>query len=85
MKINQEFFEFIEPGLKAIKEKIGDDFIVVGSAIMYLLGILEFKKGNFFHDLDIIVKNESSIPKEAVCTFFQNDPNKKLYRMCRYV
>jgi hypothetical protein len=81
MKINQEFFDFIEPALKSLKEKTCGDFIVFGSAVMYLLGILEFKKEGFFHDLDIMLKNQSNIPKEAALTYYQGDKNRKLYRI----
>ena len=80
MKINQEFFDFIEPALKEIKEQTNDDYMIFGSIIMYLLGILKFDKNGFFHDIDVMVKEESSIPEGAVMIYFQGNKEWRLYK-----
>ncbi len=55
MKINQEFFNYIKPYLIKFREKIGDDFVVFGSAPLYLLGVVKFD--GEINDLDISVKD----------------------------
>lgn len=79
MKINQEFFDYIKPYLLKIQEKIGDDFVVFGSAPLYLLGIVEF--AGKINDLDISVKNSQDIPHDAEVVTFQKDQNQKFYKI----
>ena len=79
MKINQNFFDYIEPVLKNIKRETKGDYMIFGSAILYLFDILEFKEEDF-HDIDVMVKSESSIPKEAKLFYFQNDKDKRLFK-----
>ena len=76
---NQDFFNYIKPYLIKLREKIGDDFIVFGSAPLYLLGVVEFI--GTIHDLDITTKDYSLIPKDAREVVFQKDPNQKLYKI----
>ncbi|MDP2951156.1 MAG: hypothetical protein Q8N55_02105 [bacterium] len=78
MKINQDFLKAILPTLLELKNKLKGDFVVFGSAPLYLLGILEFKKLN---DLDIAIKDEFAIPKEAELVIFANDQRQKLYKL----
>jgi len=81
MKINQFFLEKISPILTELKQKIGTDFVVFGSAPLYLFGVLEFAEETKINDLDIAIKNERDIPKEAQVVFFHNDPKQKFYKL----
>jgi hypothetical protein len=82
LDINQEFFNRIEPILIKLKKKIGPDFIIFGSAPLYLLGVLDFNNGSEFNDLDVAVKDESVIPKkEAKEVCFKGDPSQRLYKI----
>jgi len=78
MNINKEFLKIVLPVLTELKQKLKGDFIVFGSAPLYLFGILEFKELN---DLDIAVKDESIIPSEAKLVIFENNPKQKLYKL----
>lgn len=80
MYIDKNFFNTIKPVLLKLRKEINDEFIIFGSTPLYLLGILEFKK-NKFNDLDIMVKNKSSIPPEAKEVTFQKNQNQKLYKL----
>ncbi len=79
MHINNEFFTSIQPALIKIRERVGSDFVVFGSAPLYLLGVVDFT--GHINDLDLAVKDISVIPKEAKEVFFQDDPNQKLYKI----
>jgi len=79
MKINERFLRSIEPALIQLQEKIGDDFVVFGSAPLYLLGVVDFNKP--INDLDIAIKDKTMIPKEAKEVLFQDNPDQKLYKM----
>lgn len=79
MNINQDFFNYIKPYLIKLQEKIGPDFVVFGSAPLYLLGVVEFNEK--INDLDISVKDLSLIPKEAKEVTFQKNQNQKFYKI----
>lgn len=79
MNINQDFFNFIKPYLIKLREKIGADFIIFGSAPLYLLGVVEFN--GKINDLDINVNDISLIPDEAEEVTFHKDQNQKLYKI----
>ncbi len=79
MEINYKFFNKILPVLIQLKEKIGDDFVVFGSAPLYLMGIVDFDKS--INDLDIAVLDKSVIPKEAKEVTFQGNSEQKLYKI----
>ena len=79
MKINQEFFDYIRPYLAKIKTMIGEDFVVFGSAPLYLLGIVEFD--GKINDLDISIKNSENIPQDAQMVTFHKDQNQKFYKI----
>lgn len=79
MKINQEFFNYIRPYLVKIQAIIGNDFVVFGSAPLYLLGIVEFD--GKINDLDISIKNSEDIPQEAQIVTFHKDQNQKFYKI----
>ena len=81
MFINQEFFDRIEPVLIELKEKLKSEFVVFGSTPLYLLGVLEIKKGSDFNDIDIAIRDASVIPEEAKTVYFRGDPNQKLYKI----
>ena len=81
MFINQKFFNTIEPVLNELKDKLKSEFVVFGSGPLYLLNVLELKKNSDFNDLDIAIKDESVIPKEAQLVYFKGDPNQKLYKI----
>jgi hypothetical protein len=75
--MNEEFFKTIEPILIKLRDKIGDDFIVFGSALLYLLGVVEFDGA--INDLDITVRDVSIIPDEAAEITFHKE--QKLYQL----
>ncbi|MEA2020574.1 MAG: hypothetical protein U9M98_02540 [Patescibacteria group bacterium] len=81
MKINWDYFEKIKPILRKLCRKVEGDFVVFGSAPLYLFGALKFEGLGNMHDLDILldghVKN-SAIEKTV---YFENDKNQKLYKL----
>lgn len=79
MKINQEFFNYIRPYLAKIQTMIVGDFVVFGSAPLYLLGVAEFN--GKINDLDISIKNSEDIPKDAQIVTFHKDQNQKFYKI----
>ena len=81
MNINQKFFNSIRPVLDELERKIGDEFVVFGSAPLYLLGILSFNNLDELNDLDIAVKDTSRIPKDARQVTFHGNPDQKLYKI----
>ncbi len=81
MNINKRFFNSIKPILIKLKKRIGNEFVIFGSAPLYLLGILKFKDLKNFNDIDIAIKDILIIPKEAETVMFQNNPNQKFYKI----
>ncbi|MFA4942392.1 MAG: hypothetical protein WC564_02025 [Patescibacteria group bacterium] len=79
MDINQDFFNYLEPYLIKLREKVGPDFVVFGSAPLYLLGIVEFN--GKINDLDINLTDPNCIPKEALEVTFHKDQKQKLYKI----
>jgi hypothetical protein len=79
MNINQDFFNYIEPYLIKLREKIGDDFTVFGSAPLYLLGVVEFN--GKINDLDINIKDSAIIPSEAQEVTFHKNQDQKFYKI----
>jgi len=79
MEINQEFYDYIKPYLVKIQAKIGGDFVIFGSAPLYLLGVVKFD--GKINDLDISVKNSEDIPKDAQIVTFHKDQNQKFYKI----
>lgn len=79
MKINEDFLSYIKPYLIKIQAKIGGDFVVFGSAPLYLLGVVEFD--GKINDLDISIKNNEDIPKDAQIVTFHKDQNQKFYKI----
>jgi len=78
MNINQEFYNYIKPYLIKLKERV-DDFIVFGSAPLYLLGVVEFS--GKINDLDIYLFDESQVPADAQIVTFHKDQNQKLFKI----
>jgi hypothetical protein len=79
MKINQEFFNYIRPYLAKIQTMIGGNFVVFGSAPLYLLGVVKFN--GKINDLDISIKNSADIPKDVQMVTFHKDQNQKFYKI----
>lgn len=79
MDINQNFYNYIKPYLIKLKNKIGNDFVVFGSAPLYLLGVVDFD--GCINDLDISLKNLDNVPKEAVAVTFHKDKNQIFYKI----
>lgn len=79
MKISQDFFNYIKPYLIKIQAIIGNDFVVFGSAPLYLLGVLKFD--GKIHDLDISIKNSEDVPKDAQIVTFHKDHNQIFYKI----
>lgn len=57
------------------------DFVIFGSSPLYLLDVLEFTNDTKINDLDIAVRKQSQIPKEAKVVYFHNDPEQKLHKL----
>ncbi len=53
--------------------------MVFGSAPLYLLGVVDFKKG--FNDLDISIRDIANIPSSAQVVAFHNNPAQKFYKI----
>ncbi|KKP31667.1 MAG: hypothetical protein UR22_C0020G0013 [Parcubacteria group bacterium GW2011_GWC2_32_10] len=81
MYINQIFFDKIEPVLVELKNKLKTDFVLFGSAPLYLMGVLEFNKDSVLNDLDIALRDLSCISQDAKEVQFRKDPNQKLYKI----
>lgn len=79
MNINQDFFSYLKPYLIKLQEKIGADFVVFGSAPLYLLSVVEFN--GKINDLDISVKDISVIPDYAEKVTFQKNQNQIFYKI----
>jgi len=78
MKINNDFYNYIKPYLVKLQEKVGD-FVVFGSAPLYLLGIVKFT--GKINDLDVNLFNESQVPIDAQPVTFHKDENQKLFKI----
>jgi len=81
MQINQKFWQKIEPALAQLADMIGPDFVVFGSAPLYLLEVLDFDGTSDFNDLDIAVREGFVAPAGAREVLFHNDPRQKLHKM----
>jgi len=79
MELNDDFFEYIKTVLIKLREVIGEDFVVFGSAPLYLLGVVDFN--GEINDLDISIKNENSIPKNAKRVTFHKNQKKYFYKI----
>jgi len=79
MNINQDFLNYIRPYLIKLRDKIGGDFIVFGSAPLYLLGVVDFT--GKINDLDVNVFDRAVIPGEAREVTFHKNSEQKLYKI----
>ncbi|MCK5332293.1 hypothetical protein KAJ41_00320 [Candidatus Parcubacteria bacterium] len=79
MNINQEFYDYIKPVLVELRKKIGNNFVVFGSAPLYLLGVVKFN--GKINDLDVFSSDISIIPDEAKEVIFHGNQNQKLYKV----
>jgi len=79
MNINKDFYNYIKPILIKLREKIGNDFVVFGSAPLYLFGVVKFN--DKINDLDVFSKDISIIPIDAKEVIFHGDKNQKLYKI----
>lgn len=79
MNINTEFYNYIKPYLIKLREKLGDDFVVFGSAPLYLLGVVDFS--GQIHDLDINLLDTSLVPPEAKLVSFHKNLEQKFYKI----
>lgn len=77
--INQEFFNYLKPYLKKLKEQIGADFVVFGSTPLYLLGVVEFN--GKINDLDVCLKDISKVPKDTRKVTFQGQELQNFYKL----
>lgn len=81
MEINQRFLEIVSPILSELREKIGCDFVVFGSAPLYLLGVVDFDKTKGINDLDVAVGEDFVPSAEMREVLFHDDPAQKLYKI----
>jgi hypothetical protein len=80
MIFNRQFLNSIEPVLSRLKTIFGDDFVVFGSAPLYLLDIIN-SGDKHLNDLDIAVRDLRNIPDEAIKKTFQKNPDQILYQL----
>lgn len=73
------FFEYLQPYLLKLKERVGDNFVVFGSAPLYLYGIVKFD--GKINDLDISLKDTKDIPNDAQIVTFHKDKNQLFYKI----
>jgi ribosomal protein S18 acetylase RimI-like enzyme len=81
MQINRKFWRALSPALSELKQKINCDFVVFGSAPLYLWGVLPFEKAADLNDLDIAVGDDFVPPEEMQEVLFHDDPRQKLYKI----
>lgn len=81
MEINRKFLKSIRPILKELKERLSCDFVVFGSAPLYLAGVLDFGGRKDLNDLDIVLRDEAFIPEDAERVLFHNDPRQAIYKL----
>lgn len=79
MNINQNFYNYIKPYLTKLQDKIGNDFVVFGSAPLYLLGVVDFN--GRINDLDVFIKDISIVPDDAIPVTFHKNQEQKLYKI----
>lgn len=81
MQINRKVWEALSPALSELKRKINCDFVVFGSASLYLWGVLPFEIAADLNDLDIAVGDDFVPFGEMREVLFHNDPRQKLYKI----
>lgn len=81
MKINRDYFDAIKPILEKLKDQVDGEFVLFGSASLYLLGILEFKGLDKIHDLDVTLDGSLRRKDGVQVVHFEDDPNKPLYKI----
>jgi len=79
MNINRDFFNYIKPYLVKLKDIIGNNFIVFGSAPLYLLGVVNFT--GKINDLDVNVSDKSVVPSDAQEVTFHKNQDQKFYKI----
>lgn len=77
--MNYEFYNYLKPYLIKLQEVIGNDFVVFGSAPLYLYGVVPFV--GKINDLDVFTKDESIIPSNAQVVTFHKNINQKMYKI----
>lgn len=81
MQINRKFLGILLPILSELKEKMTCDFVVFGSAPLYLLGVLDFSKLENINDLDIAVGDDFIPSGETQEVLFHDDPRQRFYKI----
>lgn len=78
-QINRDFYNYLKPYLLKLSELIGDDWVVFGSAPLYLLGVVEFT--GKVNDLDVNLRDVSRIPPNAQVVTFQGNSDQKFHKI----
>lgn len=81
MEINHKFLEAVSPVLSELREKLGCDFVVFGSAPLYLLGVVGFRGLEDLNDLDIAVGDDFAPTEEMREVLFHDNPAQKFYKL----
>jgi len=81
MEINREFLRAVNPALEELRARIGVDFVVFGSAPLYLFGVLEFAGLETLHDLDVAVGAGFAPTPDMEKVWFHDDPRQPLYKL----
>ncbi len=69
------------PVLSELRKKIGCDFVVFGSAPLYLLGVVGYDKAAGINDLDVAVGEDFAPGEEMREVLFHDNPMQKLYKL----
>lgn len=81
MEIDRKFLKVLTPALEELKAKIGADFVVFGSAPLYLYRVLEFEGPESLHDLDITAGEGFMPSPEMERVLFHDDSDQPLYKI----
>jgi hypothetical protein len=78
-QINRDFYNYLKPYLVKLRQLIGDDWIVFGSAPLYLLGVVEF--AGKVNDLDVNLRDVLRIPVDAQVVTFQGNKEQRFHKI----
>lgn len=81
MEINRKFLEAITPALIELETKIGKDFVVFGSAPLYLFGVLEFDGLDVLNDLDVAAGGSFMATPDMEKVLFHDNSHQPLYKI----
>lgn len=81
MPIDQDFVNAIKPIVTKLRNLVVGDFVLFGSAPLYLLGIRKFEGLGKMHDLDVTLDGHLKDENIAQVVYFENDPEQVLKKV----